>query len=306
MAKLGHDIVWPADVRGQPELGRLHGCDVVHVFRCANKEVQKAVAELEKRGTPITYDNDDDLSNIAKGTRTYERQGGLTGVKNFGETLKVARRAALMTTTTEPLAERYRRAGVERIVVIGNYLASHVLRPQYTHKGIVIGWLAGIEHVADARALRMRDALQTVMDRHDQVRMECIGVDLKLTGRYTHHPHVPFEDLPGKIGGWDIGIAPLADESHNHTRSNIKVKEYAASGLAWLASPAGPYLGLGEAEGGRLVPDDAWVEALDRLVSKTRERKRLARKARRWAKSQMIEAVAQQWEEVFATAAERA
>jgi hypothetical protein len=52
-----------------------------------------------------------------------------------------------------------------------------------------------------------------------------------------------------------------------------------------------------------LVPDDAWFEALDRLVSHARERKRLARSAEAWARRQTIDAVADRWEQVFAAAA---
>jgi hypothetical protein len=53
------------------------------------------------------------------------------------------------------------------------------------------------------------------------------------------------------------------------------------------------------------VPDDAWFEALERLVTKGRERRRLERKAAKWAKGQTIEAVADRWERVFTEAAGR-
>jgi glycosyltransferase involved in cell wall biosynthesis len=127
-------------------------------------------------------------------------------------------------------------------------------------------------------------------------------VDLRLPERYRHEEFVPFPDLPGRIGGFDIGIAPLADIPCNWARSDIKLKEYAASGVPWLASPIGPYADLGEEQGGRLVTDDGWFAAVDRLVTHSRERRRLAKKAKRWAKDQTIEGVADRWEQVFATA----
>jgi glycosyltransferase involved in cell wall biosynthesis len=114
---------------------------------------------------------------------------------------------------------------------------------------------------------------------------------------------VGFDELPRRIAEWDIGIAPLADIPYNATRSDIKVKEYAACGVPWLASPFGPYSDLGEAQGGRLVHDDGWFEALDRLVARRRERKRLSRKGRAWAKRQTMDAVADRWERLFAEAA---
>jgi glycosyltransferase involved in cell wall biosynthesis len=147
------------------------------------------------------------------------------------------------------------------------------------------------------------DALRRLIAEHEDVRVEGIGVDMKLAERYRHDRLVAFRELPRRMGGWDIGIAPLADLPMNRTRSDIKLKEYAASGVVWLASPIGPYVGLGEEQGGRLVPDDGWFEALERLVAHRRERRRLARKARAWAKRQTVDVVADRWERVFTDAA---
>src|SRR5207244_6851767 len=107
----------------------------------------------------------------------------------------------------------------------------------------------------------------------------------------------------GRIGGFDVGIAPLVDIPMNCARSDIKLKEYAASGVPWLASPVGPYAGLGEEQGGRLVPEDGRLDALERLVTQPGEREQLGRKGEAWARGQTIEAVADRWERVFAEAA---
>jgi glycosyltransferase involved in cell wall biosynthesis len=133
--------------------------------------------------------------------------------------------------------------------------------------------------------------------------VECIGVNLGLPERYRHDRLVAFDELPARIGGFDIGIAPLADLRFNRARSDIKLKEYAASGVPWLASPVGPYLGLGEAEGGRLVSDGDWFEALDRLLSQQREREQLGLAGEAWARRQTIDVAAGRWERVFAEAA---
>ena len=127
-----------------------------------------------------------------------------------------------------------------------------------------------------------------------------VGVRLPINSeRYRHIPRVPFPELMKVIGGLDIGIAPLADTPFNRCRSDIKPKEYAAGGAAWLASPVGPYRALGEKEGGMLVSDDGWYAALDTLVGKPRLRKRLSRRARAWAKTQTIDKHAEIWETAF-------
>jgi glycosyltransferase involved in cell wall biosynthesis len=303
MERRGHDVVWPADAQGRADVKRLAGCDLVHVYRSGDDETWQALRQLSRLGTPLTYDNDDDFTAIAKESPTYSSMSGARGRRLFEMTVRVAQLARCFTTTTQAMAEKYRRAGIERIEVIGNYLAPDVTRPRIHHDGVVIGWIAGIEHQADAQRLRIADVFERLLAKHPTVHLESIGVNLGLKSHYRHDPHVPFPDLPGRIGGFDIGIAPLADIPMNWGRSDIKLKEYAASGVPWLASPIGPYAELGERQGGRLVADDEWFEALERLVTKPRERRRLARTAKRWAKHQTIEAAADRWEHVFLDAA---
>lgn len=297
MAVRGHKIVAGRDGRVDVEL--MSGCDLVHIYRRADGETWALVPELVRRGVPIIYDNDDDLSTLPEESPNYEEIAGHA----FGATVGVGRQAQAMTTTNELLAERYRQAGIERVEVIGNYLAPGIARPRMAHDGIVIGWIASGEHFADTARIDIAAALRTVLRAHDQVRVECIGVDLQLPERYRHDLHVPFSELPGRIGGFDIGIAPLADIPWNWARSDIKLKEYAASGVPWLASPIGPYVGLGERQGGRLVDDDGWVDALAHLVVDHKDRRRLARSAEAWARTQTIDAVADQWERLFADVA---
>ena len=56
---------------------------------------------------------------------------------------------------------------------------------------------------------------------------------------------------------------------------------------------------LGEREGGRLVADDRWFEELDALVGGDRARRRLAKRAARWGRSQLLSRNAEQWEQAF-------
>ena len=85
----------------------------------------------------------------------------------------------------------------------------------------------------------------------------------------------------------------------------MKLKEYAAAGLAWLASPVGPYAGMGEQQGGRLVPDDGWDVALERLVARRPARRKLAKRGAKWVKGEGVEAHAGEWEAALRDAAER-
>jgi glycosyltransferase involved in cell wall biosynthesis len=303
MARRGHDVFWPPSEQGEMDLERLRLCDVVHVYRRCDDHARRVVAELLESGTAVTFDIDEDLTALPKAASSHKQPRGVEGRRQFMGAVKLGRMAQAFTTTNELLAEKYRDAGVEPVEVIGNYLVPDADRPRVEHDGIVIGWLAGAGHRADAKRLRVREILRQVLAAHPQARVECIGVDLGLTERYRHTDYVDFEDLPERMGAWDIAISPLADLPLNRARSDVKLKEYAACGVAWLASPVGPHRGLGEEQGGRLVPNDGWVEAIGELVVDDEARRRLARNGVEWARTQTVEAVADRWEDVFATAA---
>lgn len=301
MAERGHEVLWP-DARRVLDIERLRTCDVVHFYRLAGPETERAVAALTRSGTPIVYDNDDNRGSQVVAEAKGNPKAGLPGHRVHASTVRIARLGRVFTTTTEVLAEIYRRAGLERVEVIENALEREPRPRRSRHRGLVIGWMAAPVHQIDAERLGIDDVLRRLIEKHDNVRVESIGVDLRLDSRYRHDSWVAFNELPARIAGFDIGIAPLANTPVNRARSDVKLKEYAAAGIPWLASPVGGYVGLGEAQGGRLVADGDWLDALDALVSNRRERRRLGRRARKWAQSKTIDCVADQWEAVFTEA----
>ena len=182
-----------------------------------------------------------------------------------------------------------------------------VLRSRPPRDGVTIGWIAGLEHQMDAERIPIRAALQRLLDERPEARVVSFGLGLGLRGeRYRHVDVVPLMELTRAAGVFDVGIAPLSDIAMNQARSNIKLKEYAAAGACWLASPIGPYVGLGEKQGGRLVPDDGWFDALARLLDKPRERAKLTKRAGKWVAGETLSKAARTWEARFEEAIARA
>jgi glycosyltransferase involved in cell wall biosynthesis len=306
MQRRGHEIIWPENDTGHPKLDQLATCDAILIYRRHEEPLRRAVAKLAGRGVGVVWDNDDDFATIPKDSPWYKEVGALRGQQRFSETVRIARIAHVVTTTTEAVRARYAGAGLPNVHVIDNHLQHKTHRSRRPHDGIVVGWIAGLEHRIDARVLGIAETLRRLQAAHADLRVETAGVDLGLPERYRHVASMHFDRVPDAMSRFDIGLAPLADIPFNTARSSIKVKEYAASQVPWLASPRTPYHGLGEREGGRLVEDDDWAEALDALIRDRRARKRLARAGKAWAKTQTIDAVADRWERVFAEAAERA
>lgn len=318
----GYRAIWPAEAlrrRGghQVELvsyapganvdyERLLDCDTVHIFRRSDRYVIRAADEFRARGIGVVYDNDDDIRLAPKEAGNYKEVGGIVGQRDFRTQANMMRRAHVVTTTTDTLADRWRHEYDGAIEVIPNYLAGfHLAKgPGNGDGGVVIGWFAGREHMADEKRLRISHVLQRVMERRPEVRVVTMGVRLSLpASRYTHHEYIPLESLVGHVRRFDIGIAPIADIPMSYARSDIKVKEYAAAGVPWVASNRGGYAQLGSGCGGVLADDDAWEAVLLSLVSSRFRRAQLRRQGRRWAKIQGIDRNVDRWLEVWERAA---
>jgi hypothetical protein len=104
-----------------------------------------------------------------------------------------------------------------------------------------------------------------------RVRIDLIGVsargDLPLGINRIIPPSHAIASYPGFVNwitrqSWDVGIAPLADTGFNRAKSAIKTLDYAALGLAVLASDVPAY----RASCAELVGNTDWFAALERLV----------------------------------------
>ncbi len=303
----GHKVVGPRDSTHDAPLRELASCELVHCYRREDR-IPDLIA-LSRLGVAISFDNDDDLaaSDMLSGKPSLagRRQNRQISSK-FAEFVRIA---DLVTTPSEVLAAKYRQAGAKNVVVLENHLDSAM--PHFgfkeRHNGIVIGWVAGLEHAVDVGPLNLVEILGRLLDSHPDLRVVTVGVRLPLRStRYQHLAKVNHLDLLRTTATFDIGIAPLVDNPFNRARSDIKLKEYASGGAAWLASPVGPYIALGSGQGGELVKDSDWFEAIDRLVRAPRQRRRLTKKALRWAKTQTIEHHIAAWEREFQLAIERA
>jgi hypothetical protein len=295
LERRGHAVCWP----GHPsfkalENGGVPRWDLLHVQQLVSDAHLRLIERLRARGVAVVWDTDDDIREAPKGSETYKSLGGRRGIKRlFARTVALARAAHLLTTTNEHLAQVYRDAGVEHVAAIENYLAPEdVTGTRRRHQGVVVGITAAEEHEDDLRRMRLGEKVRAVLQAHDGVRVVAIGAELGLgerDHRYTHHRSVPHERLIAAEREFDIGLAPLRDTAFNRARSNVKLKEYAAAGATWLASPVGPYREMGEQQGGLLVGDDDWTDALGALVRDHDRRLELARRAQAWARRQTIE-----------------
>jgi glycosyltransferase involved in cell wall biosynthesis len=304
----GHDVVeLEHDEAAPAPLAQVRDVEVLHIHRFCEDRPLALAREAKAHGAAVVWDNDDDIGAIPKSSALRKQFAGYAWNRRLQSMQRLFRFTDLVTTPSEPLAERMRAHGAPRVEVIENYVQDHFLETErQPHEGVTIGWVAGLEHQVDVERLPIRDALQRLLDERPDVRVMTVGLGLGLRGeRYLQHDAVVLIELCDWIAQFDIGIAPLADVDFNRARSNIKLKEYASVGVPWLASPIGPYAGLGEKQGGRLVADDRWHEQLTRLIDKPRERRKLAKRARKWAAAESLAKNVHVWERTFAELVEQ-
>jgi hypothetical protein len=310
LERRGHKVAWPGD----PSFRALEDhtrptWDLLHIQRMHDDAALAAMRHVRASGVALTWDTDDDFSAVRRGSEAWHRLGGRRNIRrHFQATIEAARTAHVMTTTSEHLAHVYRGEGIEHVHVIENYLApGDLVGRRRRHQGIVIGIVAAGEHEPDLRKLRFAATLERVLERRDGVRVVAIGADLRMQDhRYTWVDSVECDQLTHAMSEFDIGLAPLLDTAFNRARSTVKLKEYAAAGAMWVASPIGPYVGMGEEQGGLLAADDAWEATLGALLDDDDRRRALAERARAWAAEQTIRAGGARWQAAFREAVERA
>jgi glycosyltransferase involved in cell wall biosynthesis len=298
----------PIEKDSPQPVGTLDDIDVLHVHRYCEDRAWRLARDAKANGAAVVWDNDDNLATMPKGVAHQRVWGGFAGERRRTDMRRMFRLVDLVTTPSEHLAQQLLRDGAPHVQAIPNFLPDRCLNPdRQPHPGVTIGWTAGLEHAADVERLPILPALQRLLDEREDVNVVSLGLRLGLrSDRYFHIPYVPLLSLTRQIVEFDVGIAPLADIEFNRARSDVKLKEYAAAGVPWLASAAGPYVGLGEKQGGRLVADDRWHEELTRLVEKPKERRKLAKRGAKWAAESTLSRNVGVWEDALSSAVARA
>ncbi|HYV16486.1 MAG TPA: glycosyltransferase [Conexibacter sp.] len=304
MQQRGHEVMHVVQEIGTPFAWELLAdCDLVHIHRpVLIYDDGAAVDQLYEAGAAVGFDEDDNIADAPIGLEDRTGQSWLQrSRRNFDQMLTLAPDVDLVTTPSPHLAARFAAAGAENVHVVDNYLPEAFARvAPRGHEGIVIGWHAGDEHLIDAEALGLETLLRRLLDAHPDVHVVTVNVELNVEHeRYHHEETVPFERLTQRLADFDVGIVPLADIPFNLGRSNVKAREYAAAGVPWLASPVGAYRELGEREGGLLVAQDEWFDALSRLIGSSHERAEQAKRAKAWAQRETMEQAAEVWERLF-------
>lgn len=247
-------------------------------------------------GGKIFYDIDDDLLD----TDGLKARTGWSDQKILQIQQRVnsfAASADLITVSTEPLAKRFDESG-KPVRVIPNQLDDDLwmLGVARANPGrdiasqpVRIGYIGTPSHDQDLAVIA--PAIRKLEARFGaQINVEVIGAfrgKQPQFGRALDHGKA--NEYPDFVRwllanvDWDIGLIPLHQDSFNQSKSDLKFLEYAALGLGIVCSDANCYASVARHEQNALVVENseqAWVDAITRLIEDRQLRQSLAKNAR--------------------------
>jgi hypothetical protein len=214
-----------------------------------------------------------------------------------------------VTVTTPYLKAHYEALGHPDVRMVRNGVNPMQFRfkePVYRDRP-AIGWVGGIEWRSDDMSA-LRDWLPGFLAEHRLMFHHSghipghtpLGAILGLPeGTYTWSMLMPFTRIH-TLYPFDIGLVPLSPVPFNDAKSALKGLEYAAAGIAFVASPSAEYRVL-EADGcGRTAKTDSdWLAQLGRLLDFGCRRDDVRRNFRAMMEKHTIVQRRDEWRDVF-------
>lgn len=282
---LGYQVAWSE--HWTPKIWEKY--DAFIFQRTGSDDARALMVDLkhQSRLAAIIFDIDDNIYHIpfSNPASAINRSAA-----HIGRGLREAMHLADAIFTTTPVLEALYAPVGKPIFILPNVLdlrpAAVVKRPPHANDTVLIGWAGSPTHKDDVDILY--GVLAAVASRFPQVRYEFIGYEPRwaqrqLGQRYSTSEIVSYTEYLEHIAGWDIGLAPVAMNRFNAGKSCLKFLDYAAVGLAVVATDYITYnTVITDGETGLLAGNSykEWVKAISTLVAQMTLRERLAANAR--------------------------
>lgn len=282
--------------------------DVVLLWRAVwGPEIERVVRRARGAGAVLVFDVDDlmvdpDLATVV--TVDGIRSQGLTEVEAahwFAKMRRTAEECDACTCTTSELAARLRQLGKPAYVLPNGFDDHTFLRSRLARRtrqsvpddgACRIGYASGsLTHQRDFALVA--SATASVLRTHPETRLVLYrgGLDLDefpafddLRAQVEWRAIVPLDALPVELSRLDVNLAPLeVGNPFCEAKSDLKFFEAALVDVPTIASPSEQHRAvIAHGENGLLAgDDDAWRDALVRLVADAGRRRCMGRAAHR-------------------------
>ena len=272
----------------------------------------EAMNFAKSKGKKVVIEIDDFLHVVSPnniGGYPFWNPGGL-GLHRFTEQLK---KADALTVATPQLAREYFPHN-PNIYVLPNYLDQEKWDNPLTKKEdgyLRIGWAGGNAHIDDIKMIA--PVMEKIIRKYKgKVKFENMGLtkgELTSVFKLEEFDHVcPKCDYQGDAKtfaaesldnyplmlathGWDIAIAPVVNTAFNSAKSDLKLKEYSATGYPTVASMVTPYIEAKELGCNVLLAKDfkSWYNYIVELIEKPDLRRKMIKENKEWVSNYYID-----------------
>lgn len=327
LAQRGHETLAAKRVG----LGTLMSADVVVVARATEAETLGHVKELkalpEEHRPRIVYELDDDMFSLPDHFPAALREP-LANPARQDRIRRFMRTANRITVTNEHLAARVCEEleipwDPELVRVVPNWVPERLVRSSLPERAPAdaierggfyrhaVGWQGSATHRADFEQCVI--PLRRLVRQRADTTVAIFGPDyarrLRTAAREdTQVHHEPWTDgveaAVRALDSLDLGLAPLEYNRFNLSKSDLKLKEYAARGVACIASDFGPYVTghpMAVPPGIRLINGEThtWEQALAYVLDNPDLLENARQYALAWAKANTLEEHAVEWEDAL-------
>lgn len=279
----------------------LEECNVIVFQRQWQTSVYEKILKANAKGIRTVYELDDNMWNFSpqnKARKFWQEPEHIKGLESCLSACQV------VTTTTNYLANIISKFN-SNVVVLPNmlplefWIAKNESNPE---NRLVMGWQGSSGHFGDLELLR--GIVEQMLEDYENLDVELVGMSQypfkehpRIKALQTVKPH----ELAGLIVGFDIALAPLADNLFNRSKSDLKFLEYAILGIPCVASKVLSYEETIEhGKTGFLVRNSKdWIKYLKRLIGDKDLRIEMGRKAKEYALTRTIDKNIWMWEKVY-------
>jgi hypothetical protein len=325
----GHDVVHCPNVGNNTKTGEIHprtwdgeylsGYEVLIFQRWMTEQAAEVIKAGQRFGQVCINDVDDWFDGISATNGAFSATHPRLNVMNrqqarqsHNQSVTPSNRnfyrhglaaSSLLTVSTPYLADRYAKLGV-KIVVLRNAIDLDRWKPIRPPDKPTIGWVGATTHrssdlqvlhgvlgpFVEAKDLRF---IHSGTARGSPSAANMLGIPESIVRTRQQTSILEYPDLFAGIG---IGVAPLSDISFNYAKSAIKVMEYSASGIPFVASDLPEYAWY---KAGLVAkrPKD-WLRSLSSLMDPS-YRRDVALQARQRVEAEDIRNRICDWESVY-------
>jgi glycosyltransferase involved in cell wall biosynthesis len=284
--------------------------DVLVLQRPAEQVYADSIPFYQELGIAVVVDIDDDLQHLPSNHPQHKSYNqNMTGWKYLKRACSMA---DVVVASTPGIAKNYASHG--RVHLVRNCVPQHYLDIGAQRDGHTVGWGGTVKnHPGDLEVTRggVGLAIREVSARFRVVGLkEDVRKSLWLDEELGETGIVEFLEYPHLVAHLDVGIAPLAENRYNwQGKSWLKVLEYSALGVPWVASPQPEYLEfVRQADVGCIAKDRSrdWHRAVLRLLREPSLREEEGQRGREFVRDNLlIEDNSWRWLDAWQAAVDR-